>query len=284
MLPGDIALQEEKHHGNSHDDDAQRRGKVVIVADLTHELIVQYHRIGAVAFADEHGRTEIGEHPHEHQQGGSQHRGQHQRQNDAGDSLEVACSQAFRCFVQGIVQILQCAADVHVHQREGLQRENQHDTGKAVDSLEGHTEQPVDKAGNHAVAAQQLNPRISADEGRRQVADHNADVQPLAARDLILPGDVGHQKAQRGADERGHDGHFEGVDQRIGVVFAGEETGEVLQRKASVTGVNYALIEDQHQRIHHEDQEQRQHQQRQKRPDGRVLLLVHGLTLPRGSR
>ena len=69
----------------------------------------------------------------------------------------------------------------------------------------------VDEAGEQAVAAQQLNPGVGADEGRGKIADHNADVQPFAARDFILPRDVGNHQAQGGADESGHHGDAEGV-------------------------------------------------------------------------
>ena len=275
-------LQEEEDQRNRHDNHAQRGGEIAVVGHLSHELVIQHHREGAVALADQHGRAEIGEHAHKHQQGRGQHRRQHQRQDDARNALEVVGAQAFGRLVQGVIQVLQRAADIHVHQREGLEREHQHNARKAVYAAKRHAEDRVDPLGKQAVAPQQLNPRIRTDERRGQVANHNADVQRFAARNAVLARDVGNHKAQRRADQRGYNSHLEGVQQRIGVVLAGKEAGKVGQREAVIGGVDHALVHDQHQRVHHKDQEDRQHQQRQEGPD-RGMLLFHRLTPLRGS-
>ena len=117
----DPALQEEEDQRNEHDDHAQSRRKVGVVRHLAHELVIKHHRISPVAFTDEHRGTEIGEDPHEHQQGGGQHRRQHQRQDDPSDPLEVIGAERFRGFIQGVVQVFQCAGDIHINQREGLE-------------------------------------------------------------------------------------------------------------------------------------------------------------------
>ena len=78
---------------------------MVIRTHLTHKLAVDQHREGLVSLADEHGGAEIREHPHEYQQGTGKHGGHDQGNDDLYDTLERCTSQAFRGFIQGIVQV-----------------------------------------------------------------------------------------------------------------------------------------------------------------------------------
>ena len=149
-----------------------------------------------------------------------------------------------------------------------------------VNPAELDAEQAVDDAGEQAVAAQQLDPCVSADKRRGQVTDHDADVQPFAARDFVLARDVGDQQAQGGADQCGYDGDGKGVFQGVGVVFAGEEAGEVFKGQAVVRRIDDALVEDQDQGIHHKNHKQRQDQESQERPDGGIPALFHAFHTP----
>ena len=139
---------------------------MVVRADLAHELAVYQYRECLVALADEHGGAEVGEHPHEYQQGAGKHGGHYQGDDNLHHPLECGAAQAFRRLVQGIVQVLKRARDIHVNQREGLEGEYKHNACKPVDASQLHMEQPVEDLGEEAVPAQQLDPCVGADEGR----------------------------------------------------------------------------------------------------------------------
>ena len=125
---------------------------MVVRADLAHELAVNQHREGFIALAYEHGSTEVREHAHEHQQGAGQHGGHYQGDDDLHDPLEGRTAKAFSCLVQGIVQILQGPGYVHVHQREGLEGEYQHNACKTVDASQLYMKKTVEYLGKEAVA------------------------------------------------------------------------------------------------------------------------------------
>ena len=124
---------------------------MVVRADLPHELAVNQHRKGLIALADEHGSTKVREHAHEHQQGAGQHGGHHQRDDDPRHPLECGTAKAFGCLVQGIVQVLQGAGYVHVHQREGLEGEYQHDACKTIDAAQLYVKEAVEYFGEESV-------------------------------------------------------------------------------------------------------------------------------------
>jgi len=142
-LPAQQLLDEEEHQRNHDDDHAHGGCKAVVCAHLAHELGIKHDREGLVALADDHRRTKIGEDPHEHQQHTGQQRGQDQRENNLGHPLEGVAAQALRRFVQRVVQVLHGAGHVHIDQRERLEREHQHDTGKAIDTVELHMEERI---------------------------------------------------------------------------------------------------------------------------------------------
>ena len=139
---------------------------MVVRADLAHELAVNQYRERLVAFADEHGGTKVREHPHEYQQGAGQHGGHYQGDDYLHHPLECGAAQAFRCLVQGIVQVLKGSRDIHVYQGEGLEGEYKHNACKPIDASQLHMEQPIEDLGEEAVPAQELDPRVGADKGR----------------------------------------------------------------------------------------------------------------------
>ena len=111
-------LQEEKEEGDHYNNNAERRREMIVGADFPHELGVNQNREGFKTLADQHGRTKIREHTHEHQKGTCQQGGHNQRENDPRNPLECIAAQAFRRFVQGAVQIFQGTGYIHVYQGE----------------------------------------------------------------------------------------------------------------------------------------------------------------------
>ena len=65
---GQKTLRKEKKHGQRDDDQTQGGSKAVIAAHFAHELVINKHRHGFIAFADQHGCAEIGKDTHEDKQ------------------------------------------------------------------------------------------------------------------------------------------------------------------------------------------------------------------------
>ena len=66
--PCQYPLSEEHGKGQSNHNDADRRGKSIVAADLSHELRIDEDRHRLVALADQHGRTKVGKDAHKDEQ------------------------------------------------------------------------------------------------------------------------------------------------------------------------------------------------------------------------
>ena len=83
-------LLNQKHDGRDDDGDHADRGrKVVVDRCLAHVLLVNLHREGAVALADQKGRAEISQGPHEYHQGRGQNGGHAQRHHHLEKALDA---------------------------------------------------------------------------------------------------------------------------------------------------------------------------------------------------
>ena len=72
-----------------------------------------------------------------------------------------------------------------------------------------------------------LRPSIGPYKRRRQIRDYNEDVQKARTRDLYIPQEIGHRKADQYSDQRGGDRHLKAVDQSTPIVLLGEELYKV---------------------------------------------------------
>ena len=93
QLVGGVLLGHEDQRRDDDGDDTDGGRKAVVAADLAHEFIVNEHREGPVALADQHGRAEIRQGAHKYQQAAGQNGGHDQRDNQAEETLHAAAAQ-----------------------------------------------------------------------------------------------------------------------------------------------------------------------------------------------
>ena len=110
--------------------------------------------LGAVALTDQHRRAEVCEGSHEHQQGCGQQGGHDEGDDYLEEAGEPGAAQVLRRLDQGVVDVLQRTLGIQEHQREQLQRHDQHDAAEAVDVRDGDA-QVLEEGGDHAAAPQQ---------------------------------------------------------------------------------------------------------------------------------
>ena len=206
-----IPLQEEEKQGNEHDDNTQGSSKITVIGDFPHKLVIQDNRECSVSFADQHRSTEVREHSHKNEQRGSEHGRKHEREDNTGYPLYVVCTEALGSFIQRVVEVFQCSADVHINQRERLQGEHKNNSGEAIDPFKVHAGKFVDDTGDNPFSPQQLNPGISPDEWRGEIAKDNCDIQCAAEADFILFGDIGDRQAESRADQRCNHSNFKRI-------------------------------------------------------------------------
>lgn len=131
---------------------ATAEAKWVSAAGLTHEGVVDLHREGAVALADEQRGAEVGKGPHEHHEHGRDDGGRAQRNDDGEEPLQTGAAHVLAGLQQGVVHVFQSAGNIQEHQRIQLQAQHQQNAAEAVDA--GHLEagEVLDDVGDEAVA------------------------------------------------------------------------------------------------------------------------------------
>ena len=140
VLVGNVLLDEEDQRGDDDGDDGDGGCKAVAAADLVDELGVEDDGEGAVALADEHRGTEVCKGAHEHQQSCGQQGGHDKGHDHLEEADNARAAEVLSRLDEGVVDVLQRALGVEEHQREQLERHDQHDAAEAVDFRDGDAE------------------------------------------------------------------------------------------------------------------------------------------------
>lgn len=119
--------------GDDDSDDGDSGCKAVAAAHLVDELSVKDNREGTVALTDQHRGAEVCKGSHEHQQSRSQQGGHDQGYDHFEEAGNARASEVLSRLDEGVVDVLQCTLGVEEHQREQLERHDQHDAAEAVD-------------------------------------------------------------------------------------------------------------------------------------------------------
>lgn len=157
VLVGNVLLDEEHQRGDDDSNDGDSGCKAVAAAHLVDELSVKDNREGTVALTDQHRGAEVCKGSHEHQQSRSQQGGHDQRHDHFEEAGNARASEVLSRLDEGVVDILQCTLGVEEHQREQLERHDQHDAAEAVDVRDGDAE-VFEEGGDDTTAAQQQDP------------------------------------------------------------------------------------------------------------------------------
>ena len=109
-------LDEEHDDGEPDHDAADGCREAVIARYFSHELVVNKDGECLVSLADEHGRAEVSKDTHENKHGAGKERGHDKRHDDFPNAPHAAAPQAFRRFIQRVVQIFQRSRYVNVNE------------------------------------------------------------------------------------------------------------------------------------------------------------------------
>ena len=210
-LVGGPLLDEEHDRRDDDGDHGNGGGKVMVRPVFTQVLVVDFHREGAVPFADQKRGAEVREGPHEHQQGGRQDGGHRQLHDDGEKPLDPGAAHVGRGFQQGVIDGFEGPVHVHEHQREEFEGLHHQNAAEAVDAAQADAEGVFEKDGDDAVSAQQHDPAVSADKRGGHAAQdrhHEEEFGPFKLEEGIK---VGKGDAQQQSDQRHHDGDLEAV-------------------------------------------------------------------------
>ena len=275
VLRGGPLLHKE-HRGRHKDrDDGDGSGEVVVGAVLAEVLVVDLHREGPVALADEQRRPEVREGPHEHQKRRGQDGGHGELHDDGEEPLDPRAAHVLRRLKQRVVDGLERAVHVDEDEGEELERLDHQDAAKAVDAAQPDAEHVPEEHGDDAVAAQKHDPAVGPDEGRGHAAQDGDDEQEFPAPELVEGVEVGKGDAQQERHQRDGDGHLKAVDDGGGVIGRGEELAELLHGEASVRR-EHGLLQDAVHGINEEQDEQGQEAPGDDVPHLKFFCLGHG--------
>ena len=270
----DVFLHHEDARRDQHHDGRHRRRKIRLIADLVDELGVNHDRHDIEAFANQHRRSEIRHRIHEDHERACENRRRNQRHDDGHDLADAAASKTFSRLDKCRVDVLHRARNVEIDEGIKLQCEHQEDARKAInrrktDAVLGEELRDV------AVAPANQNPRIRADERRRQERNNDADFHGV----LELHAVKRHEIRDRRADDDGQHRHacrdVEAVDHRLVVVFALEEMNEVRHAPRARLRILERADEQREQRINQEQREDCDGEHRDARPEIPMELSIH---------
>ena len=266
-------LDQENDCRQQHRNDTDGRSKVVVRAGLTEELVVDLHGEGAVALAHHERRAEVGKGAHEHQQRRSQHRRHGQPQHNLEKALDALAAEVCRGFHEAVVQIAEHAVHVDQHERIELCGLHEQDSPEAVDAADVDAQQ-LQEVRDDARAAEQQNPRVSADEGRRHAAQNTRHEQELCALEAEERIEIGKNDADDERNDRDADGHLEAVQDRSVIILFAEELDKILHGELAAL-VDERLPQQRADGIDKEQQEAGQQENGDHRPDLKFTPLSH---------
>jgi len=177
-------LQHDDDSRAHHEDDGDGRSHSRALADLARELLVGHGGEDTIVAPDDRWRAEVRQRHHKDDEGSSGEGRQHQRKRYREESLHRSRPQIFRRFLEGAVDGHQRSGEHQGYKRIILQRIGENDAYRPVDrrqlDADGHEEIP-----EKTIVAQHRDPRIGADEGRRQECQHRQSRQRIRAANPV---------------------------------------------------------------------------------------------------
>ena len=249
-------LQKQHQHREDHRDYRHGARKGCAGGNLAQIPFVDQYGKHLIAAADQRGRTEIRHGGHEHDQRRRKDRRQDDGQRYAANARKAVYAQRFAGFLQRTVEILQRGGGVHEYIREQLQRKYQQYALKAVDRTDIDSEGILEELRDVARLAQQQNPAVRADKGRRKHGKHYARLDHLFAPDIEAGSDIRHRQTQQHAQQRCAGADLQRIAQHLAIGGLAEELGIVRQRKMPVLkeALQKQLAEGIQDKKHAEDQ------------------------------
>ena len=251
-----VFLHHEDARRDEHHERRHRRREVRLVADLVDEFGVNHDGHDVEALADEHRRAEVRHGVHEDHERARENRRRDERNNDRHDLADAAAAEAFRRLDERRVDVLHRAGDVEVDERIKLQRQDEQDARETVNRWEINAVLR-EESRDVAVAAADEDPRIRADERRREQRDDDADFDRVLEAHAVERHEIRDGRADDDGEHRHACRDGKAVDHRLVVVFALEEMREVRHAPRARLCILERADEEREQRIDEEQREDR---------------------------
>ena len=271
-LVNDQLLEGQHQQRAGHNDHGQCRGHIGVDGAFGHVLVVNQHRQHGIALAQQHGGAEVRQGGHEHHDAACQNGGQDHRQGDGPDPLELVHAQILRRLLQGAVDAVHGAGGIQIDVGEQVQGKDENDAVASVDGRRRQSDQ-AEKLGQKAVAAQQNDPGIGADEGGTHQRHDDEDVQQLLPRHIVPGHQIGDGYANDGGGDHGGNTHEQRPQQGLVIVGLGKEPDEVVQRDTLHLVGEHTLGDDGVEGIHDEQAHAQDHEQLREKPEVRPPFL-----------
>ena len=190
---------------------------------------------GLVPLSDEQRCAEVGERPHEDEQGRGDDGRHAEWDHDGEEHLCAAASHVDGRLQERVVDVLQRPTGVEEHQREELEGEHEQDSFEAVDAphLDADASQQF---GEDSTAPHQDYPCIGSDEGSGHAAEDDQDLQQGFSLEFVHLIKIRKGNPHQERDHGCRYAYLEGVGDGTHVIALSKEGPEPIKGEVSVGG------------------------------------------------
>ena len=212
---------------------------------------------------------------HEDHEGCSQNR-RHTKRNDYQEEAFYSTdTHVGRCFKQRFVDVLHSTGDVHEHQWEKLEGQNQKYSIETIDVWNGDSKCGLDEFRYDSSPSKKIDPCIRTNERsghRRQDYEH---LKELSALHFIHVVEISQRNPKDKRNGTCTQSHLEAIGESSEIVRLTEELYEMLERQLTCTLVYYGLPNYLQQRVDHEKQVESKHDKACDHPEIEFCFLLH---------